>query len=362
MQGLPVSSRFSAFESADLSLEEAVQYHLDNNISITENVFRPGSEMFFKLIGEAKRLYAEGKYTPVDEYEQDLLKSDIGEIAEYEGRQVVLDYPIEEGLEECWEEYTQPNFPINEIFNTTYPHKSHGTMQWFGQDAHLYSFQIPPKNQEDKKGHTFSVTIVHHQGRGGEKIGEMAFSYHGKNSSNFTPIKPDGGIKFGKQDLTRKFAKGSLGVISTVMDIAKKHAQMHGLSSIEFAGDREEPSRTKLYDRIVARRGGKIEDAGRFHKFYKVPVTESSVPTNDRGIGKPFRSNGGGAVYVKNAKGNVIKVNFSQSGMKKRINEPGRVRSFVARHHCLTNKDRTSASYWACRWPRYFSNTGQQWW
>ena len=83
--------------------------------------------------------------------------------------------------------------------------------------------------------------------------------------------------------------------------------------------------------------------------------------TNGHGIGKPFRKNGGGAVYVKDGD-KVHLVNFSQSGMKKRYMEPGRVKSFVARHHCLTNKDKTSASYWACRWPRFFSNSGKTWW
>ena len=38
-------------DTPELTLEEAVQYHLDNQISITENVFRPGSEMFFDMIG-----------------------------------------------------------------------------------------------------------------------------------------------------------------------------------------------------------------------------------------------------------------------------------------------------------------------
>jgi hypothetical protein len=316
--------------------------------------------MFFEMLKEAKRLYKEGAYEPKDEWEKDMLESDIGEIAEFEGQQVVLDYPIEEGLEECWEEYTQPNFPINEIFNTTYPHTSHGTAQWYGQDYHLYSFQVPPKNPEDKKMHTFSVTIGQRQGRDGKKMGEIAFSYNGKHSSNFTPIKPDGGIKFGKQDLTQKFAKGSLGVISTVMDIAKKHAQAHGLASIEFAGDRKEPSRTKLYDRIAARHGGEIEDAG-FQKTYNVPVTESSDPTDGKGIGKPWRENGGGAVYVRDG-GSIRKIRFSQSGMKKKYMDPAATRSFVARHRCLTNKDKTSASYWACRWPRFFSNSGKTWW
>ena len=91
-------------------------------------------------------------------------------------------------------------------------------------------------------------------------------------------------------------------------------------------------------------------------------MNEADDPTGGKGIGKPFRQGSGGAVYVRSSSGGVKKVNFSQSGMAKKYNDPARVRSFVARHHCLTNKDKTSASYWACRWPRYFSNSGKTWW
>ena len=216
LQGLPVTARFNAYEETEQNLptlEEAIQYHVENKISFTENVFRPGSEMFFEMISEAKKLYKEGKYTPTDEYEVDMLNSDIGEIAEYEGQAVVLDYPIEEGLEECWTGYTQ---------------------------------------------------------RGMKKKGN------------------------------------------------------------------------KMVPNCV-------------------PVNEADDPTGGKGIGKPFRSNGGGAVYVRVGDG-VRKINFSQSGMAKKYMDPAATRSFVARHRCLTNKDKTSRSYWACRWPRFFSNSGKIWW
>jgi hypothetical protein len=170
------------------AMSEAIEYHLDNNISLVENAFRPGSEMFFAMINEAKKQYAEGKYTPADEYEKELLESDIGEYVVIDGEKVPLDFPVPE---------------LNE---------------------------------------------------------------------------------------------------------------------------------------------------------------ESSDPTKGKGIGKPWREGGGGAVYVRTGEGKVRKVRFSQSGMTKRYNEPGRLKSFMARHHCLTNKDKTSASYWACRWPRFFSKSGQQWW
>ena len=194
------------------TVKEAVEYHIENQISFTDNIFRPGSEMFFDMISEAKRLYNEGKYKPADEFEQDMLNSNIGEIAEYEGQAVVLDYPIEEGLEECWTGYTQ---------------------------------------------------------------------------------------------------KG------------------------------------------MKKKGGKMVPNC-------VPVNEEDK-TEGKGIGKPWQEGGGGAVYVR-VGDSVRKISFSKSGMKKKYMDPGATRSFVARHHCLTNKDKTSASYWACRWPRFFSNSGKTWW
>lgn len=54
-------------------------------------------------------------------------------------------------------------------------------------------------------------------------------------------------------------------------------------------------------------------------------------------------------VYVKNDKGNVVKVNFGDPNMRIRKNNPARRRSFRARHRCHTAKDRTSARYWSCR-------------
>jgi len=54
-------------------------------------------------------------------------------------------------------------------------------------------------------------------------------------------------------------------------------------------------------------------------------------------------------VYVKNAKGNVVKVNFGQKGVKIKKNNPARRKSFRARHNCDTAKDKTTARYWSCR-------------
>jgi hypothetical protein len=69
-------------------------------------------------------------------------------------------------------------------------------------------------------------------------------------------------------------------------------------------------------------------------------------------LGKPFLTPDGPkkrSVYVKNPKGNVVKVNFGDPNMRIKKSNPARRKSFRARHNCSTAKDRTSARYWSCR-------------
>lgn len=69
-------------------------------------------------------------------------------------------------------------------------------------------------------------------------------------------------------------------------------------------------------------------------------------------LGKPFLTPDGPkkrSVYVKNAKGNVIKVNFGDPNMKIKKSIPARRKSFRARHHCQNPGPRTKANYWSCR-------------
>lgn len=64
-------------------------------------------------------------------------------------------------------------------------------------------------------------------------------------------------------------------------------------------------------------------------------------------------------VYVKNDKGNIVKVQFGDtSGLKAKINDKAARASFVARHKCDTKTDKTKASYWSCRLPYYAKQLG----
>lgn len=54
-------------------------------------------------------------------------------------------------------------------------------------------------------------------------------------------------------------------------------------------------------------------------------------------------------VYVKNEKGNVVKVNFGDKNMKIKKNIPARRKSFRARHNCENPGPKTKARYWSCK-------------
>ena len=80
----------------------------------------------------------------------------------------------------------------------------------------------------------------------------------------------------------------------------------------------------------------------------------------DPPIGKPKR---GGSkayyVYVRDPKTKRIKkVSFGSGGLRAKINNPKARKAFSARHKCPQKKDRTKASYWSCRLPRYAKQLG----
>jgi len=77
-------------------------------------------------------------------------------------------------------------------------------------------------------------------------------------------------------------------------------------------------------------------------------------------LGKPLRGDVKKfKVYVRNAEGNVVKVNFGHGGtsakragqktMRIKKSNPARRKSFRARHNCENPGPRTKARYWSCR-------------
>jgi len=87
--------------------------------------------------------------------------------------------------------------------------------------------------------------------------------------------------------------------------------------------------------------GYSVDDNDMFEAEYQGRKVKLNKPM--RGDVKKFK------VYVKNPKGNVVKVNFGDPDMRIKKSNPARRRSFRARHNCDNPGPKTKARYWSCR-------------
>jgi len=74
-------------------ITEAIQYHKENKIPYSEPIFRYGSVNFFKYINELRKLN-ESKQIELDEDARFFVSTDLGKIGKYNGRDVLLDFPM----------------------------------------------------------------------------------------------------------------------------------------------------------------------------------------------------------------------------------------------------------------------------
>jgi hypothetical protein len=122
--------------------------------------------------------------------------------------------------------------------------------------------------------------------------------------------------------------------------------------------------RYPFYNELVAELGEESIDLNRVKEILRdygvyfeyedlLGLNEAKEKKKNPPIGKPKR---GGSkkfyVYVRD-KGKIKKVSFGQVGMSAKINDPKARQAFAARHDCKNKKDKTKASYWSCRLPRY---------
>ena len=81
-------------------------------------------------------------------------------------------------------------------------------------------------------------------------------------------------------------------------------------------------------------------------------LTESEYEGRKVKLNDPFRTPKGPkkfSVYVRNEKGNVVKVNFGDPNMEIKRDDPNRRKSFRSRHNCDNPGPKTKARYWSCR-------------
>jgi len=125
-------------------------------------------------------------------------------------------------------------------------------------------------------------------------------------------------------------------------------------------GDKDRPSK-EAWDRAKSEPTEKQKKALDKNKDGKISKEDFELLRKEKAaeyqgkkvkLGKPFRTPDGpkkSSVYVKNDKGNVVKVNFGDPNMEIKKDNPARRKSFRARHNCDNPGPRWKARYWSCK-------------
>lgn len=217
-------------------MTENMQYHVQNQLPLTENTFRYGSKAFLDLWSEARYLYVRDAIN-VNELDQEILtETHLGEYGIFEGEKVPLDLPMEELLSE---------------------------------------------------------------------------------------------------GMSKSAIKDAIKVIDKQIDT-------------ETGGDGE-PLTDETLQALEQERERLENMLG--------SLNEATKKKNTKKLNKPMRDSSGGKaykVYVKDPKtGNIKTVRFGSGGLKAKINNSKARQAFSKRHDCPNKNDKTKASYWSCRLPRY---------
>ena len=134
---------------------------------------------------------------------------------------------------------------------------------------------------------------------------------------------------------------GTAVVLQNMMDELKDELAAKGMNDV-----------MNDQDKMIEILWDKIVDEYSDGDFETEEMSEAEYQGRKVKLGKPFLTPGGPkkrAVYVKNPKGNIVKVTFGDPNMKIKKSNPARRKSFRARHRCENPGPRHKARYWSCR-------------
>jgi hypothetical protein len=83
----------------DIPVSDSLRYHIENDLTLTNNIFRYFSKSYFDLVNEVRELYNQG-FISLNEEDTLMVESDTGEFVMVEGEKIYLDAPFVEEYEE----------------------------------------------------------------------------------------------------------------------------------------------------------------------------------------------------------------------------------------------------------------------
>jgi hypothetical protein len=273
----------------------SLQYHLDNGLTLSENVYRYSSERFIQLFAEARDAWRDGLIELNEEDAQLLESTDIGEYGIFEGEKVPLDLPM---VDEQMDIY-------DDIAN-----------EEFGMDFD----QLGPNEQEWVRNEIDNLSEAEYQGREDDR----------------------------KYALLKVRPENYNLMIDKLQDMNINHTRHSGTEGV-----------IKVYtDRIPDKVLYRLTHDVWVDKFVlkEAEYQGREVPLNKPKRGGPKKFF---VYVKNPKTGKIKKVNFGDSGnLSVKIKEPGARASFAARHNCDQKKDKTKPGYWSCNIGRYWKSLG----
>ena len=279
-------------------LSENLQYHLDKNIPLFESVFRIGSDAHLNLIREARKMYSRDIIDLCEEDEA-LIKTHLGEFGVYKGEAVPLDLPM-------LNEFALPKFDV-----------------------------VKP--------------IIDEFLGGVEKAGKKLLQVVKREGKQTLVLV---------KEIAEYVIKGEKPNPAEEKKINKQLLDLGFLALLGITGNIPVSIVGILY--WILKESGVAKEFLKLDESLNEAKKKKKKTKKDPPIGKPKR---GGPkayyVYVRDPKTKRIKkVTFGSGGLRAKIRNPKARKAFAKRHRCSEKNDRTKASYWSCRLPRYASQLG----
>jgi hypothetical protein len=315
-------------------LSEGLNHHLNANKPLTDHLYRAGSTAYFNLWAEARSYYSRGIIDITNGDDLAILtETNLGNYGMYEGKKVPLDFPMKD---------ENPYEPILE------------DIQVYGKIYESVNIENSYKLDDIKSnelGNEFIFTDKH-----GIKHKLMFLKGNSVKLLWFNPTSQE----WTTDDIPRKYEDEK--VMNTFgMILVKVILPKYGSFNFKALN----AARYRLFRALIYN----SLDTSKYEMDFNDETMEIEVASKEslneekkKKLNKPMRDSSGGKaykVYVRDPKTKKIKtVRFGSGGLRAKINDSKARQAFAKRHRCSEKTDKTKASYWSCRLPRYASLLG----
>ena len=393
----------------NIKISKELQYHIDNNLPLNENVFRPNSEKYFQLFNEVRELFNDDKIR-LTEDDIFLVESDLGKKVKLSNGQTVwLDAPIEEELIsetikldiKVGDTLMGGKFKNKKVVVKTIDKNEKGDITINGKPLLRFRMINETRVPRDERVELYRddnilviVPLTHRALRKyanscqwciNSDVSEWEDYHKGLHAIILqrNPKKVKTGITGNPTAseilMYSRWGEGyTFDDIQDILGYEFENEQQAEEYLSPLTKDIDNFATNIVYyspeEEIYDMEDNHMGDYG--YEITDIPnvtpeivklideylindevLSEAEYKGKNVELNKPKR---GGAkkyyVYVKNpSTGNIKKVSFGdvKGGLTAKVSNPKARKAFAARHNCKDKKDKTKAGYWACRANRF---------